>query len=144
MLIDKQLSFFDRTDLTGSAAGDDTLDMGVKSWLGVGEEKWFVVHLEKADAANGDETYAFQLRESATETGVGTLIPNMTITVDRDRDDTPMYLALPPGREYERYLKCSAVLGGTTPSCTVTAGISTMRPEVAPFYNDAISFSANA
>ena len=144
MLIDKRLSSFDRRALTGSANGDE-IDLGVDNVrIGAGEPLVWETHLEAADAANNNETYAFDLKEASNAAFSADVATIATHTLNRNRSDTPMFTYLPASRKFRRYLRVEARLGGTTPSCTVTSTLSSQRPSVYDTYPDAITITADS
>lgn len=132
MILDQLGLLSDAQSLSATALSTNTVDLGnvtPKRQIGTGETIGVVITVDvAADFTTGDETYDFQLVQSAAEAltsptvlarltfiASGTMISSLLVQGYR------MFLPLPHGMPIQRYLGMNYVLGGTTPTITVTA-----------------------
>ena len=125
MYIDAQGLFSDNQALTSTAVATNVIDLGATNTLKKyfdGEELVVAISVDvAADAASGDETYAFGI-----ETDDNTGLSSPTVLVSRSISRTALtvnslhVIPIPMGQDVERYLGVRYTLGGTTPSITVT------------------------
>jgi len=125
MILDKLLKVSSAQALTATAYSTDTIDDANNSDISVGEPLVAVFQVNvAADFTTTDETYEFQVVDSANanlsahNVLVSKVIPAAQLTANSIH-----YLPIPPLSKSARYLGTRYVLGGTTPSVTVTAYI---------------------
>jgi hypothetical protein len=124
MISDRFATLFDRVALTASSNGA-TYDFGAASRnIGIGERLRAVLQtLALADGASGDETYSFSLQVDdspsfSSPTTLGTItVPRGTAAGYRAEFQIEQL-------SWERYVRVVATLGGTTPSITISAWLT--------------------
>lgn len=127
MFLDSQLLLSDAQALTATAVSTNTIDTALATnEIGAGEPMAMVFTVDvAADATTGDETYQFQVIQSANAnlSSQDVLVQSDTSFVTRATlvAGYKLVLPLPPGLKSKRYLGARYVLGGTTPTVTVTA-----------------------
>lgn len=132
MFIDSQLLLSDAQALTATAVSTNTIDTGLATnEIGAGEAMALVFTVDvAADTASADETYQFQLIQSANAnlSSQDVLLQTDTGFITRAYlvAGAKVVIPIPPGMKTKRYLGARYVLGGTTPSVTVTAVIQPM------------------
>lgn len=127
MFVDKTLEFSDGQALTATAVSTNVIDLGADLDIGVGQPVFLVVTVQVApDATTGDETYGVELQSgsSATPTDV---IAKFAIPRTAKVGDV---FGAPVSLRNERYLSLNYPLGGTTPSITVNAFLTSEEPAV--------------
>lgn len=144
MIIDRENAYSNAQALTGSAASTDLIDHKSDRDLGIGEPMALViVSRVKADETTGDETYAAQLQTDdnsgfGSPTSIG---PSITMA-RTDPAGTKYVIYLPPDTNLERYTRVNYTLGGTTPTITVDAWLTSWRAiQNDRYYADAITIS---
>jgi hypothetical protein len=135
MYLDSQLKLSDSQALTATAVSTNVINLGTDNQLTGGEPVALVVFIEvAADGTTTDETYNFEL-QTATDEAFTTPIVLC--------EATPGYAELTAGKkvvlfgggqENEQYVRVNYVLGGTTPSVTVSAYLSPIS--MIDFYKD--------
>lgn len=136
----------DAQALTATAVSTNSYDSGAAGLdLNGGEPLAIEINVDvAADATTGDETYAFNVIESAVTalTGATTLY---TATISRTLLTAGAKFALPLPRTLNpslRHKGLSYTLGGTTPTITVTAAIKPLNQcESLTIYPDLITIS---
>jgi hypothetical protein len=131
MVIDAQLLLSDAQAITADAASTNTIDLGnvtPKNQIGDGEPLALVICVDvAADATTGDETYEFQLIQSANAdlSSPDILVKSDTAFITRATlvAGYKLVLPIPPGFPTKRYLGAYYNVGGTTPTITVTTFI---------------------
>jgi hypothetical protein len=129
MFLDALLTLSDAQALTATALSTNTIDLGnpsVKNRIGSGEPMALVVTLDvAADFTTGDEAYTIQLISSAAANlSTPTVLDSVAITTAAQRAvGAQIVIMVPKGQPLQRYLGVNYVLGGTTPTVTVTAEI---------------------
>lgn len=132
MFLDSQLLLSDAQALTATAVSTNTIDTALATnEIGAGEPMAMVFTVDvAADATTGDETYQFQVIQSANAnlSSQDVLVQSDTSFVTRATlvAGYKLVLPLPPGLKSKRYLGARYVLGGTTPTVTVTAVLQPM------------------
>lgn len=128
MYIDSLLLLDDAVALSATAYSTNTIDLGnvtPKREVGSGEALAVVFQIDTAaDTASGDETYQFLIVQSANAnlSSHDTLIQTDTSFITRSTLVAGYTLALlVPPLVSKRYLGVRYVLGGTTPTVTLTA-----------------------
>lgn len=127
--------------VTTDAVSTNAYDLGAAGIdIGVGEPLVVDVNVEvAADKATGDETYSFEVIQSAAsalsspDVLVARTIPAATLVAGYT-----FQIEVPPGAVTKRYLGLNYNTGGTTPSITVSAFIqprSMAQPQYKA-YND--------
>ena len=110
--------------VTTDAVSTNAYDLGAAGIdIGTGEPLVVDVNVEvAADHTTGDETYTFELIQSAA-VGLGTpdVLDSRTIAAATLVAGYTFQLAVPPGAVSKRYLGVNYNTGGTTPSITVSA-----------------------
>lgn len=136
MYLDAHQLFSDAQALTVTAVSTNLIDLGVDRNIGIGEPLAVVINVDvAADNTTQDETYEFQVQTGTTTTPI--------LVVGKigfgGGGDTTEYAAtflsagarvvipLPPTNLLDRYIRLNYVLGGTTPTITVTAHLQPMN-----------------
>lgn len=130
MFIDALGLVSDAQAVSADAASTNTIDLGnvtPKREIGTGEPMGFGFSVDvAADAANADETYEFQVIQSAN---ADLSSPDILVAQSIARGTLvagfQFFLAIPPGFPQKRYLGTFYNVGGTTPSITITAWLTT-------------------
>lgn len=135
MIMDKENLLSDAQALTATAVSTNTMDMGnvtPKNEVGSGEPLALVIGVDvAADATTGDETYQFQIVQSANAdlSSQDVLLQTDTTYISRATlvAGYQLVIPIPPDLVTKRYLGARYVLGGTTPTLTVTASIQPLK-----------------
>ena len=124
MIIDVQQLFSDAQALTASADSTNYIDFSSDRNVGVGEPLVVVVTLDvAADDTNADETYVVNLEvDDNSSFSSGSVVGSATIAAG-DPAGTQYVIPVPADLRMEQYAQLQYVLGGTTPSVTVTASL---------------------
>jgi hypothetical protein len=127
MYIDKELLFSDAQAITVDAASTNVIDLGVAG-RNIAANLNLVVAIQvdvAADFTTTDETYTFNVRNSAAAALTSpTDMASRTVTAANLTAGTIIYI--PVGSPVAlRYLGVYYDVGGTTPSITVTAWLTT-------------------
>ena len=126
--VDAQTLLDDAHAYSASAVSTNTYDTAAATNdIGVGEVLAIEINVDvAADAAQADETYAFNVISSASANLSSPTVLN-TITIGRATlvAGYKFYMHVPAGKT-QRYVGLSTTLGGTTPSITITASIKPM------------------
>lgn len=120
----------DAQAFTASAVSTNSFDKGAAGLdLSGGEPLAVEINVDvAADATTGDETYAFNLIESAV-TALTSATTLYTMTISRTLLVAGATFVMPIPKNLNpalRHLGISTTLGGTTPSITITAGIKAL------------------
>lgn len=129
MITDAQLLLSDAQALSATAVSTNTVDLGnvtPKNEIGAGEPMCVLIGVDvAADTADGNETYQFTLVQSANAdlSSPDVLYATDTTFISRTVLVAGYTLVLPiPAKMItKRYIGVRYVLGGTTPTITVTA-----------------------
>lgn len=137
MFVDALLLVSDAQALTATAFSTNTIDTGnltVAPRLGTGEPIGLAFQVDvAADFTTGDETYEFQIVSSANANlSSPTILVRQAIVASAGGSSLlaagrKYVIPLPPGFPRQRYLGVQYVLGGTTPTITVTAFFSRLN-----------------
>lgn len=135
MIIDSRLEFSDAQALTATAVSTNVIDLGADRDIGPGKAMWLVVSVDvAADATTGDETYQVDIQSGSTATPTAVIaslvIPRGTAAGSR------FVLGFPWANE--RYLRLNNVLGGTTPTITLSAWLTDQEPAAWQAYPDSL------
>lgn len=123
MVLDNELKLSDAQAFAATGVSTNTVDLGLaNNRVGNGEPIGIAVNVEvAADATTGDETYEFQaLSDDSAALGSTTLLASITIARATLIVGYRFFIPIPPGVA-ERYIGLRLVLGGTTPSITISA-----------------------
>lgn len=128
MYMDALLTLSDAQALTATALSANTIDLGnptVKNRIGTGEPLVVALQVDvAADITTGDETYTVQLISSAAAAlSSPTVLSAITLTAAQLAVGKKFALPIPSGMPSQRYFGLNYVLGGTTPTITVTASV---------------------
>lgn len=129
MFLDTQTLLSDAQALTATAVSTNTYDSGASTnEIGAGEPLAAVFTVDvAADTASGDETYQFQIIQSANAnlSSQDVLVATDTSFITRSTlvAGYKLIIPLPHGLKSKRYLGVRYVLGGTTPTLTVTCNL---------------------
>lgn len=134
MYVDNEVLLSKGQALTSTAYSTNTIDLASTSPardVGAGTPMALVVAVTvSADAASGNETYQFQAVQSANAdlSSHDVLAQTDTAMITRTMlvQGYIVVLPIPPNLISKRYLGARYVLGGTTPSITVTSFIAPM------------------
>lgn len=126
MFIDALCLLSDAQAVSADAASTNTYDLGASTNnISIGEPLVAVFQIDvAADGTTTDETYEFQVIESASANlGTPTILVQRSIGYASLTAGSVHYLPIPQGSIAKRYLGVYYNVGGTTPSVTVTAFI---------------------
>lgn len=132
MILDALLMVSDAQAVTADAVSTNTIDLGASSpsrEIGSGEPMAMLVTVDvAADFTTGDETYAFELIQSAAANlSSATVLNHRVLTAAQLALGAIFAIPLPPGTPSQRYLGMNYDVGGTTPTMTVTAALVPQR-----------------
>lgn len=136
MFVDSLGVVSDAQALTSTALSTSSVDLGnvtPKRNIGDGEVVGFAVTVGvAADSTTGDETYEVDLVQSANaDLSSSDTIAKYPYTATQVHTGgqlaagAAIFIPIPPGWPTKRYIGLNYVLGGTTPSITVTASLMT-------------------
>lgn len=125
MILDVQNQLSDSQAVTTDAVSTNTIDCGnptPKNEIGAGEPMCMVVGVDvSADVANADETYAFEVIQSANANlSSPDVLVSRTIAGASLTAGTYHIIGVPPRSVTKQYLGMNYNTGGTTPSITVS------------------------
>lgn len=128
MITDALLTVSDAQALTATAVSTNTIDLGaptVARRVGSGEQIGFEVTVDvAADFTTGDETYSIQaISSAAAALSAPTVLSSVTLTAANRPAGSKIWVPVPKGTPIQRYIGLNYVLGGTTPTITVTASL---------------------
>ena len=123
MFIDStNLGFSASQAITVDVVSTNVIDLGVDTDIGVGTPVYVAVVVEVApDATTGDETYIVQVQSGSTATPTD-LIGSISIPRTAKKGDV-FYMPIPS--HSDRYMRLNYDVGGTTPTITVSAFLTT-------------------
>ena len=135
MLIDFQTLLSDSQAFSATGVSTNTMDMGSptpKNDVGSGEPLAAVFTVEvAADLASGDETYQFQVIQSANAnlSSQDVLLQTDTAYITKAIlvAGYQLVIPVPPDLVTKQYLGIRLVLGGTTPTITISASILPLK-----------------
>jgi hypothetical protein len=132
MILDALLVVSDAQAVTVDAVSTNTIDLGTSSparEIGSGEPMAMLITVDvAADFTTGDETYAFELIQSAAANlSSPTVLNRRVLTAAQLALGAIFAIPLPPGTPTARYLGMNYDTGGTTPTMTVTAALVPQR-----------------
>ena len=137
MYVDALTLVSDAQALSATGFSTNTIDLSaptVKRDIAVGEQMGFMITVDvAADAASGDETYTFQVVQSANANlSSPDVIAQVAIARATLVAGYGFFLPIPSNQITKQYLGMQYTLGGTTPSITVTAYLTTARMASVP------------
>lgn len=148
MYVDAQNLLSDAQALAATGVSTNSIDLGnvtPKRNVGTGEPLVLGVTVDvAADATTGDETYEFQaVTDDDGALGSPTTIASVVIPRALLVAGYKFAIPIPPGRVLERHLGARYVLGGTTPSITVTTALypASMFSVEPQHYADAVNIA---
>lgn len=124
MYVDALCLLSDAQAVTADAASTNTFDSArAADDVFAGEPMAVAFEIDvAADSTTGDETYEFQVIQSAAANlGSPDILAQRTIAAASLSAGSVHYLVVPPGAKSKRYLGAYYNVGGTTPTVTVTA-----------------------
>ncbi len=127
MSYDLQLTLSDSQAITVDAVSTNTIDLLLSTNdIGTGEPMSVVVVIKvAADFTTTDETYAFQLIQSANANlSSPDVLEVRTVTAANLALGAQVDIPIPGGAITKRYLGLNYDVGGTTPTITVTAFVT--------------------
>ena len=129
-IIDSRLEFADAQALTATGNSTNVIDLSLDRDMGPGKALFVVISLDVgADGTSADETYVASL---TTDDNVGFASPATLASVTIPRGSAAgSYFAMvvpPVVGSNERYLRVTLTLGGTTPSLTYSAWLTSELP----------------
>ncbi len=149
MFIDAQTLLWDAAALTIDAVSTNTYDTGAAgNDISIGQPLALVIQVDvAADSTTGDETYKFQVIQSAAaalssadilvEVPFTNALAQTLLTAGKI-----IVVPIPPGSITKRYIGANFDGGGTTPTITVTAWITPQSMiQRDKYYADAITIS---
>lgn len=118
--------------ITADAVSDNVIDLGnptPKNEIGAGEPMVIAVQVGvAADFTTGDETYAFEVIQSANANlSSPDVLSRRVIPAAQLTAGSIHYLPVPPGSVTKRYLGVNYDVGGTTPTITVRAWLTLQK-----------------
>lgn len=143
-MIDKGLVFCTAQALSATGNSTDAIPLTAARKIFQGEPLAAFVHVDvAADAASGDETYAFEVQ---TDDNAGQASPTQLVTRSISRTllliNTNWSVPVPMESTLETFLGMKFTLGGTTPSITVTAWLGALKDtEMWTAYQDSITIA---
>lgn len=128
MICDALLLLSDAQAVTADAVSTNTIDLGASSpsrEIGTGEPLVVLITVDvAADITTGDETYAFEVIQSANANlSSPTVVNRRVLTAAQLAAGAIFAMPIPPGTPSARYLGMNYDVGGTTPTMTVTAQV---------------------
>ncbi len=144
MQIDRGMKFNEAQAFVATGFSTDSPDLTIGRNLFAGEPLCAVMSVGvAADAASGDETYAFEvLTDDNAAMGSPTSLISRSISRTLLLAGTLWHIPVPFDVVFEQFAGFRATLGGTTPSITLTAWIAPMRDiDQWKAYQDAIVIS---
>lgn len=128
MITDALLLLSDAQAITADAVSTNTIDLGASSpsrEIGTGEPMVVLITVDVAgDITTGDETYAFEVIQSAAAALTSpTVLNRRVLTAAQLALGAIFAMPIPPGSPTQRYLGMNYDVGGTTPTLTVTASV---------------------
>lgn len=109
---------------TATAVSENTIDTGsAGNDNSIGEPLCLAVQVGvAADFSTGDETYEIQIIQSASSNlSSPDVLASRVIAASALKAGSVHYLSLSPASKSKQYLGAKLVLGGTTPSITISA-----------------------
>ena len=126
MILDALLLLSDAQAVSADAASTNTIDLGAVN-MRIGSGKPLVVLFAvdvAADITTGDETYVFQVIQSAAANLSSPDVLQLRTIVAADlKAGATQVVGIPIGTPTKRYLGAFYDVGGTTPTITVTAAV---------------------
>lgn len=116
--------FSDSQAVAADAVSTNTYDTGAAAnEIGTGEPLAAEIDVEvAADHTTGDETYTFELIQSANaDLSAADVLASRTVAAANLVAGAQVIIPLPPGAKTKRYLGINYNVGGTTPSITCSA-----------------------
>ncbi len=156
MLLDEYTEFCDATSVIGGAGTallGDVIDLGAVSRdIGNGEPLYFVVNVSTeivtAGSAGTIQFFLASDAQAAIATNGSATIHASSASIVTDGTDAngalskagtyPMYVALPQGTTYERYLGVLCTIGTTSVTAGAINAFLTTNPTGNPAYPDAL------
>jgi len=129
MFLDNLLVVSDAQAVTATAFSTNTIDLGSstpKREIGTGEPLGFGVTVDvAADFTTGDETYQFDIVQSANANlSSPDVVASFVRTAAQLVAGAMVFLPIPPGWPTKQYLGLRYTTGGTTPTVTLTAWLT--------------------
>ena len=136
-IIDSRLEFADAQALTATGNSTNVIDLSLDRDMGPGKALFVVISLDVgADGTSADETYVASL---TTDDNVGFASPATLASVTIPRGSAAgSYFAMvvpPVVGSNVRYLRVTLTLGGTTPSLTYSAWLTSELPRAWQAYD---------
>lgn len=120
-ILDLLNEFSDAQAITTTAVSTNVINLGSDRNIGMGEPMCVLFNVDvAADGTTTDETYQFDVQTGSTVTPT-TVISSIIIGYATLVAGYQFALALPPDLSAGQYLRLNYVVGGTTPTITVTA-----------------------
>lgn len=131
MYVDALTLLSDAQAVTADAVSTNTIDLGASSparQIGDGEPMAIGLTVDvAADHTTGDETYTFEVIQSAAANlGSPDILASYTIAAADLAAGSIHALPIPPGGPTKRYLGLNYNTGGTSPTITVTAWLTAL------------------
>lgn len=129
MFMDALLLVSDAQAVTATAVSTSSIDLSatdVQRQVGTGEPIGFGLTVDvAADHTTGNETYQVDLvSDSDPALGSPTVIASYVLLYSQLTAGAKFFFPLPMGFPAERYIGLQYTVGGTTPTVTVTAGLT--------------------
>jgi len=126
MFLDALLLLSDAQAVTTDAVSTNTIDLGAANRkIGTGKPLVVLLAIDvAADITTGDETYAFEVIQSAAAnlSSPDVLVRRVIVAADLKAGRTQT-VGIPIGTPTKQYLGMNYDTGGTTPTITVTAAV---------------------
>lgn len=128
MIMDALLVVSDAQAVTADAVSANTIDLGASAparEIGTGEPMSMLITVDvAADFTTTDETYAFELIQSANANlSSATVLNRRVLTAAQLALGGIFAIPLPAGSPSARYLGMNYDVGGTTPTMTISAAL---------------------
>jgi hypothetical protein len=136
MIEDKALMVSTDQALTATAASTDYIDFGSDRDVGVHPTKYLVVTSKAAPGGTSPTiVISIETDDNASFSSASTIATTATLAAAAFASGTRVVLPLPFANE--RYMRAKYTLGGTSPTFTVDAVVTSQHPPVHIAYPDA-------
>lgn len=124
MILDKNLQMSTDQVLTATAASTDTIDLKQDRDIGIGEPMYVIVNIKAVSGTSPTLAIALQTDDNSAFSSPATLFTGATLSPPVA--NTQQVIPFP--RANERHLRLNYTIGGTTPSVTVDAYLTSTPP----------------
>lgn len=127
MIIDSLLAFSDSQSLTATAASTNSIDLSSDRDIGPGEPLWLVVTSEAAPGGTSPTlAISIETDDNSSFSSATTLATHTTLAAADFGAGTKVVIPWPMTNE--RYCRVKYTCGGTSPTFTVSAWLTSQEP----------------